>query len=157
MTIEQAVDYLSKTRDFSGILGQTIEIRESIAQAFSQKVSGVIGSTETNDQAVCWRLVQVVKVRSRAPILQNGLVLVDLPGHGDYNTARARMAEKYVRMLDRIWVVGEIKRAVDESVARELLGSSFQRQLLMENKYDEKFLSFIATHTDNINYNEVID
>jgi len=153
MTIEHAVEYLGKVQDFSGILGRTVEVRESTAQAFSQKINGVIGS---NDQTVCWPLVQVVRVRSRAPILQNGLVLVDLPGQGDFNTARARMAEKYVHKLDQIWVVAEIKRAVDESVARELLGNNFRRQLLMENKYEETYLTLIATHTDNIDYNEVI-
>jgi hypothetical protein len=63
------------------------------------------------------------------------------------------MAEKYVHKLDRIWVVAEIKRAVDESVARELLGNNFRSQLLMENKYEELYLTLIATHTDNITDN----
>ncbi|KAN0112747.1 hypothetical protein V8E51_005698 [Hyaloscypha variabilis] len=128
MTIEHAVEYLGKVQDFSGILGRMVEVRESTAQAFSQKINGVIGS---NDQTVCWPLVHVVRVRSRAPILQNGI-------------------------LDQIWVVAEIKRAVDESVARELLGNNFRRQLLMENKYEETYLALIATHTDDIDYNEVI-
>jgi len=102
-------------------------------------------------------LVEVVRVCSRAPILQNGFVLVDLPGQGDYNTARARIAERYIRKLDRIWIVAEIKRAVDESVARDLLGQHLQTHLLMANKYDESFITVIATHTDNIDYNETIN
>ena len=156
MTIEHALDHLNKLRDLSSLLGQTIKIRESSAQAFSQQVNEIVSSAGTDDQTVCWPLVEVVKVFSSAPILQNGLVLVDLPGQGDYNTARARIAEQYIGKLDRIWIVSEIKRAVDESVARHLLGQNLQTHLLMANMYDESFITVIVTHTDNIDYNETI-
>jgi hypothetical protein len=152
MTMEQ----LGRVRDLSTILGQTIMIRESTAKSFSQKINDIISSTGEEDQAACWPFVQVVKVRLKAPILQNGLVLVDLPGQGDYNEARARVSESYLRKLSHIWVVAKIDRAVDESVARNLLGSNFKRQLLMENKYHDEFLTFIATHTDNVDYSNVI-
>jgi hypothetical protein len=152
MTTEQ----LGKVRDLSTILGQTVMIRESTAKSFSQKINDIIGSTGEEDQAACWPFVQVVKVRLKAPILQNGLVLVDLPGQGDYNVARARVSESYIRKLNHIWVVAKIDRAVDESIARNLLGSNFKRQLLMEDKYNSDFLAFIATHIDNVDYNNVI-
>lgn len=148
---------LRKVRGLSQILGKTAEIRERTAKAFSQAINGIIGGTDEGDQAAYWPLIRVVKVSLRAPILQNGLVLVDLPGQGDFNAARAHVADSYMRKLNHIWIGAKIQRAVDESVARNLLGSNFKRQLLMEDKYDDRFLSVIATHTDDIDYKNVIE
>ncbi len=112
---------------------------------------------DEGDQAAYRPLIGVVQVSLRAPILQNGLVLVDLPGQGDFNAARAHVADSYMRKLNHIWIVAKIQRAVDESVARNVLGSNFKRQLLMEDKYDDRFLSVLATHTDDIDYKNVIE
>lgn len=147
---------LQKVRDVSNLLGTMVPIRESSAKSFSKAINGLIGDSDDGSQAACWPLVRVVKVSLEAAILQHGLVLVDLPGQGDYNAARARVADSYLRKLNHIWVVSKISRAVGESVARNLLGSNFQRQLLMEDKYNHNFLAFVATQTDDVDSENVI-
>ena len=49
MTIEHALEHLNKLRDLSSILGQTRKVRESTAQAFSQKINEVVSSAGTDD------------------------------------------------------------------------------------------------------------
>lgn len=45
--------------------------------------------------------------------------------------------------------MANIKRAVDDRTAKEMLGESFRRQLLMDGQYGS--LAFIATHAGNHN------
>ncbi|KAB8300825.1 hypothetical protein EYC80_002753 [Monilinia laxa] len=51
----------------------------------------------------------------------------------------------------------DIVRAIDDQVAKDLMGKSFRRQLLMDGKYDDKYLTFVMTKTDIINNEEVIE
>jgi hypothetical protein len=88
---------------------------------------------------------------------------VDLPGVRDANTARARVAQTYLQCCHKIWIVAPIskhgvayfllysirsrctlthfvncfflERAVDDGIAKELLGEQFQRRMLMDGNY----------------------
>jgi hypothetical protein len=106
--LDMTTKQLCKVRDLSKLLGKTVPVRQSTAKAFSQEINGIIGGTDEAGHAACWPLIRVVKVGLRSSILQNGLVLVDLPGQGDFNSARARVADSYLRMLNHIWVVAKI-------------------------------------------------
>jgi hypothetical protein len=55
-----------------------------------------------------------------------------------------------------MWIVADIVRAIDNQVAKDLLGESFKRQLLMDGRYDDEFVTFIMTKTDQIDNDEVI-
>jgi len=79
--------------------------------------------------------------------LNTGACLVDLPGVRDANVARARVAESYLQHCHAIWIVAPIQRAVDDGTAKELLGRSFQRRLLMDGAYGN--VSFVCTQTDD--------
>jgi len=59
--------------------------------------------------------------------------------------------------LDHAWVVADIVRAIDDQVAKDLMGKSFRRRLLMDDKYDSEFVCFVMTKTDQVNVHEVID
>ena len=59
-----------------------------------------------------WPLVQHTKVFVKSEFLQQGVVLVDLPGLMDPNAARVQITEKYLDKLDHIIVVTNPGRAV---------------------------------------------
>ncbi|KAF7908044.1 uncharacterized protein EAF01_003799 [Botrytis porri] len=144
----------------SNHLDCNLDISDSKAKSFSQQINSYIDSN--NKQASSkgisyWPLVRCVRIYTKAEILRHGLVLVDLPGLGDSNTGRTQVAEKYVKNLTYVWVVADIVRAIDDQVARDLMGKSFRRQLLMDGKYDDKYVTFIMTKTDMINTDEVIE
>lgn len=48
------------------------------------------------------------------PALRSGAVLVDAPGVRDDNSARDGVVKGYLREGNSIWIVANIKRAVDD-------------------------------------------
>lgn len=95
-----------------------------------------------------WPLVKSVRLRLDSKILKSGVVIVDLPGSKDANRARGAMAENYRQTCNAFWIVAPINRAIDNKAARDLLGKSFRRQLLMEGGYS--CVTFICTKTADI-------
>lgn len=144
----------------SDILDCNLEISERKAKPFSQKINTYIDSNnkQTSSKGISyWPLVRCVRIYTKAEILRHGLVLVDLPGLGDSNTGRTQVAESYTKNLTYIWIVADIVRAIDDQVAKDLMGKSFRRQLLMDGRYDDKYVTFIMTKTDIINNEEVLE
>lgn len=47
-----------------------------------------------------WPLIEVVRIFCKAPVLDTGAVLVDLPGIQDSNAARAAISDKYHDISD---------------------------------------------------------
>lgn len=146
--------------DLSRILGNTREVCAQNARNFSAAIATYIDSNNKRSNAsmmTYWPLVRCVRVYTKAEVLRDGLVLVDLPGLGDSNAGRKQVAELYMRKLTHIWIVADIVRALDDQIAKDLLGTSFRRQLLMDGKYDNSHVTFVLSKTDIINTEEVID
>ncbi|QSZ31936.1 hypothetical protein DSL72_001505 [Monilinia vaccinii-corymbosi] len=146
--------------DLSSILGSTKKVCAENAKAFSAAVNIYIDNNNklSNTETMAyWPLVRCVRLYVKAKVLRHGLVLVDLPGLGDSNPGRKQVAEKYLRRLSYIWIVADIVRAVDDQIAKELLGTSFRRQLLMDGKYDNDYVTFVLSKTDIMSTDEVID
>ncbi|GLA80468.1 hypothetical protein AtubIFM56815_001289 [Aspergillus tubingensis] len=101
-----------------------------------------------------WPLVRVVRIYLKAPALATGAVLVDLPGIFDSNAARVAVAEDYMRRCSAHWIVAPINRAVDDKVARDLLGKNYKSQMQMDCAFND--MTFICTKTDDIDPTEVI-
>lgn len=143
----------------SNILGKTKSISNASSKEFHKNINKFIDSSNKSAKAAkieYWPLVKLVRIYVKAEILRHGLVLVDLPGLGDSNSGRTRVAEKYVASLKYMWVVADINRAVDEGIAHQLLGDSFKRQLHLRGRYHDNFVTFIMTRTTIVNTDEVI-
>lgn len=150
---------LLKTNNLSKILGKNISIEVSSAQKLKESINRYIVSSHSgaDDGAIYWPLIRVVRIFMKADLLKTGLVLVDLPGLGDSNAGRASVAESYLKNLRHMWVVAPIVRAVDNKIARDLMGQKFRRQLSMDGRYHDDFITFIVTHTDDLQTEEIID
>lgn len=92
-----------------------------------------------------WPLIKVVRLYVKADALSTGAVLVDLPGVADSNAARAAVAEGYMKLCTGLWIVSPINRAVDDKAAKNLLGSTFRRQLKYDGTYSA--VTFICSKT----------
>lgn len=157
--VESSPVGLELERDLSHVLGQSITIQESTALKFSEAINAYIDSSNKGtdaDEFAYWPLVRLVKVYIKSDLLKHGLVLVDLPGLGDSNLGRTQVAEKYIQKLRHMWVVADIVRAIDDKVANELMSRSFKRQLLMDGRYHENFVTFVMTKTDQVTTHEVM-
>jgi len=101
-----------------------------------------------------WPLVRKATIYGPWEVLSTGACLEDLPGVCDANASRAKVAEDCIQNCHQIWIVASIKRAVDDGIARDLLGDQFKRLLLMDGQYGK--VSFICTQTDNCEAVEIM-
>lgn len=59
-----------------------------------------------------------MQIYCKSDVLATGAVLVDLPGTGDSNRARNRVAEDYMSRCERLWIVAPIDRILDSTAVR---------------------------------------
>ncbi|CZT44235.1 uncharacterized protein RSE6_04373 [Rhynchosporium secalis] len=136
------------------------DIKSSMAKELLKSINKYVDSSNGSSGSGSieyWPLVKLVKIFTEAEILKDGLVLVDLPGVGDSNAARGKVAKAYLKNLSHIWIVADINRAVSDKVAESPIDSSLKEHLYMNESYDDKFVAFITTKTDIINTEEAID
>lgn len=132
-----------------GVLGSVKHLAAATASSLHSELQQYVVSHDKlagqgqNLEYCLWPLVKVVRIYCKADALSTGAVLVDLPGSGDMNAARAAVADAYIKSCSGLWVTAAIQRAVDEKTAKKLLGQSFRRQL----KFDGAFsaVTFICT------------
>ena len=139
---------------FSKIGTRLRRAKKKWAQAFRSKINDYVYRKGNGDLAQTWPLIRKVVLEGPWVALNTGACLVDLPGVRDANAARAKVSEQYLQNCHRIWVVAPIKRAVDDGTAKELLGESFKRRLLMDGQYGN--VSFICTQTDDCEATEIM-
>lgn len=165
-----SIEKLMADRCVRGVLGTTKNLKERQCDTFykglqhyvdSREKAGVNNETDDEDDSQSagdkkkkktrkreqefWPLIKVVRLYVKADALSTGAVLVDLPGVADSNAARAAVAEKYMKQCTGLWIVSPINRAVDDKAAKNLLGSTFRRQLKYDGTYSA--VTFICSKT----------
>jgi ABC-type phosphate transport system auxiliary subunit len=123
------------------------------ARAFRSKINEYVYRSGNGERPQMWPLIRKVVLYGPWTVLQSGARLVDLPGVRDSNAARSNVAASYLKNCSCIWIVAPIKRAVDDRTARDLMGESFKRRLLMDGQYGS--VAFICTQTDDCEPSEI--
>ena len=151
-------------KEVSNILGKTQKVQDDDSLVFYKRLQKYIDSQEkvaanksTEDRKApremeLWPLIKVVRIYCRSEALATGAIIVDLPGVHDANAARAAVAEGYMKQCSGLWIVAPIIRAVDDKAAKNLLGSTFKRQLKMDGGFNQ--VTFICSKTDDISLME---
>uniref|UniRef100_A0A3B1J1S4 DUF7605 domain-containing protein n=1 Tax=Astyanax mexicanus TaxID=7994 RepID=A0A3B1J1S4_ASTMX len=119
------------------------------ASDLSEEIGHYIQHDESLPGECYWPVVKTVtiKVPNCKDFLEH-VLLVDLPGTGDYNKSRDQMWRMKLRDCSTVWIVSEINRAAAEKDAWEILSSSISD---MAQGGECSSLSFICTKTDVIN------
>lgn len=100
-------------------------------------------------QPPVWPYVRKIKVQLKAHILSKGLVLVDLPGLRDLNSARRNITQQYVVKCHEIIAVCNIKRAITDVGVQTVFELAQQARL--------ERVGIICTNADDVNYNEIVN
>lgn len=89
------------------------------------------------------------------PLLEQGIVLVDLPGESDSNNLRVRIAQKAQERCDASIIVSNITRVLDDATAKEQLRASYRdkgtRRTILVPTHSEVchlFIWWFATNRD---------
>ncbi|KAK1977590.1 hypothetical protein LZ30DRAFT_784770 [Colletotrichum cereale] len=149
-------DQLADHPDVQQVLGTTKTMKAPTAFEIREQVEPFIDSKDKDDvTAAHWPLVKVVRIFTKARVLSNGLTIVDLPGHQDWDAARAAVASHYLKSCSGIWIVAPINRAVDNKTAKDLISTSIKRQIKLDGSYSA--LTIICSKTDDIDINSAMD
>jgi hypothetical protein len=77
-------------------------------------------SDPAGDAQSYWPFIKKVRVYLKAHILSKGLILADLPGLRDLNSARKAITERYIRNCHQIFVVVRIDRVITNESVKEV-------------------------------------
>ncbi|KAM4598639.1 nuclear GTPase SLIP-GC-like isoform 1-T2 [Polymixia lowei] len=154
--VKQGFDHLIGLRSFNEIFatGKKNLSYDSVRE-FSKMVEPYIRSKSKGEGTQYWPLVKCVTIKVPNPqgILEN-IVLVDVPGTGDWNKARDKMWETEISNCSSVWVVADIVRAASETAAWSILDRSMNN---LGPGGQCGSISFICTKTDNIPSHEFED
>ncbi|OHW92202.1 tat pathway signal sequence [Colletotrichum incanum] len=138
------------------ILGTTKVMKAPTAWEIREQVQPYVDSKDKDDDTTAhWPLVKVVRIFTKAEVLSNGVTIVDLSGHQDWDAARAAVASKYMKACSGIWIVAPINRAVDNKTAKDLMSNSIKRQLKFDGSYSA--LTIICSKTDDMTVNSAME
>jgi GTPase SAR1 family protein len=149
----------------SKLLGQTKMIEKAAGKGaeFATEIKPYIKSTsepvKSRRSFTYWPLVKTIRLFTKSSVLSTGLVLVDLPGSGDSNAAREKVAQEYLQRVSAICIVDKIERASTSAVTRDLFerGGQLRLQLLRSGHLDDNRTFFVLTATDSITNTQYIE
>ncbi|KAK1573636.1 Dynamin family-domain-containing protein [Colletotrichum navitas] len=140
---------LADLPDVREVLGTTKTMKASNTTDIKSLLKPFIDSKDKDDDtAAHWPLVKAVKIFTKAEALSSGIIIVDLPGHQDWDAARTAVASQYMEKCSGIWIVTPIHRAVDSKTAKDLMSKSIQRQIMFDGS--SSALTIVCSKTDDI-------
>ena len=96
--------------DIASLLDGSSEVHAESVAEFNDKMDRFLKPNQGENSAQLWPLITLVQMQCNSPVLANGVVLVDLPGVADSNTARGNVALNYIKDAHYIWIVAQIQR-----------------------------------------------
>lgn len=102
-----------------------------------------------------WPIVEKVRVQGPFQALNQGIVLVDLPGLNDPNAAREAATRRHLAEAQFVWVVFNMKRALTRDVFDFLREGDLLRRLYIDGRTDS--LVLIGTASDDVDVDADIE
>ncbi|SPO03125.1 uncharacterized protein DNG_05807 [Cephalotrichum gorgonifer] len=123
------------------------QVASSLSQC-STIIENVTTENSSSDGPAMWPYIRKIRVYLKAYVLKHGLVLVDLPGLRDLNTARRDITERYLLQCDEIFAVCNIGRAITDAGVLSVF--ELARQARLSN------VGIICTKSDEIRAEEAV-
>ncbi|KAJ3033900.1 hypothetical protein HDV00_005669 [Rhizophlyctis rosea] len=115
-----------------------------------RELMGLISSDDddSDETRQLWPIVVKIQYLHRWEQLETGAILVDLPGFGDVDLAREKVAKKAIENCDFLWVTTEINRVLTNAVAFRLVNKELRQAFLDDTVSD---ITIICTKSDVVN------
>lgn len=155
--IDMTANDILASNNVRDLLGRRDMINHTDRKAFEKQLRSRLVARASNtaskqQQPVSWPLISVVRLYVASEVLRGGLVLVDVPGILDSNTARATRAKQYIQECSAICIVAPAIRAGSDSTFHGLVEDAL-RQVQYSNRLDRVVL--ICTKADDFDADEV--
>ncbi|XP_006884990.1 PREDICTED: nuclear GTPase SLIP-GC [Elephantulus edwardii] len=100
-----------------------------------------------------WPLIKYVEVTlPKSELIPEGVVLVDIPGTGDFNSKRDEMWKKTIDKCSVIWVISDVERASGGRAHEDLLNESIRAC----QRGCHKDIALVVTKTDKLHLPEYL-
>ncbi|KAF2740486.1 hypothetical protein EJ04DRAFT_559010 [Polyplosphaeria fusca] len=152
LPIEQSVDimmgWVAQVLPPAHSRGESNTVRETFNGITECSNRLAILTSELNERGgkSLWPFIKKLKVYLKSHILSKGLIIADLPGLRDLNTARQNVTERYVRQCHQVYAVARIGRATTDAGVKEVF--DLARRASLSN------VGVICTQSDDIRANE---
>jgi len=150
----QHLDELEKTNPVIRRLGKLQTIENNDARAFSEELKKYVRTEKAGSGVNFWPVVTNVLILGPFERLRGLGHIMDSVGRGDSNSARDCLAQLQEREADVVWIIVDISRCVNNSIAIEMLKNQLRSVLLRCSQSD---FAFICTKADVINQREAIN
>ena len=142
-------DLLSRLQSWADELQFPFGTKEGMWISLATSVPDVHNKMKPFIKQGLWPLVKVMRIFVTAKILENGLVIADLPGFRDVNNARVLPARRYQSRCDAIFVVVNIARSIDDATVQEAIHGMTQTDDSI-GRIIQPDLAVVCTHAANI-------
>ena len=95
-----------------------------------------------------WPLIKKVEIFGPIPMLENNLVIVDLPGLGDLNPTRERLTKEYLLNINLLLVVFDSAPLISGEIRDVLVGTNTIRHHYIAGTLPH--ITFVGTQLDNV-------
>ncbi|KAF5628695.1 hypothetical protein F25303_10328 [Fusarium sp. NRRL 25303] len=117
-------------------------------QACSDVLMELSSEPASRDSPATWPYIRSIKVFLNAHILSRGLILVDLPGLRDLNSARRNITERYLLECNEIFAICNIGRAATDEGVHQVFDLADRARL--------SNVGIVCTRSDDIDPEESI-
>ncbi|KAF4415669.1 hypothetical protein FACUT_13229 [Fusarium acutatum] len=117
-------------------------------QACSNTLMELSSEPASRDSPATWPYIRSIKVFLNAHILSRGLILVDLPGLRDLNSARRIITERYLLECNEIFAICNIGRAATDEGVHQVFDLADRARL--------SNVGIVCTRSDDIDPEESI-
>lgn len=134
-------------RASNGRLDYETDNAEDCTRTFSEFTSGNL-----------WPLIKVGRIYLKSPILEHGVVLVDLPGLRDTNAARVKATQEYLAKADHVFVVADIGRAASNQTIQGAIFDITKQNFPNEwetGRRDRRGLTIICTRSEEMDLENI--
>ncbi|XP_048360532.1 nuclear GTPase SLIP-GC-like [Sphaerodactylus townsendi] len=103
-----------------------ISVKKQNEEEFSEELDRYIHVQDKGTDRL-WPLIKNVEVTiPRSEILPEGIIFLDIPGTGDFNSKRDEMWKENINKCTVIWIVSDIERVLGEKTQDQLLEESIK-------------------------------
>jgi len=147
--------HLAARRRIHAHLGKSLSFHTGSARELCRLYSKCVDSVNDGSEGSLWPIVKRVVLRGPWHVLSHGVRLVDAPGLADDNSARDAVVKKVLQEANCVWLVSNIRRAVNDKTVKDMMPPSLKQVLVEQGVLGS--LVFVATQSDIIVRSEVAE
>lgn len=136
----QDVHTLLEHQPVVSILGTNIQMTgagfDSLELQLRPYLTSYVMGEQLSEPSV-WHLVDSVRIYGAFEVLASGAVtLVDVPGFGDANKTRTKRTKEYLKNVEVVILVADIKRAADDQAMHDYFESFLHQMIAIDGRVE---------------------